>query len=223
MPLRKKPRRPFYMSFRFGRVSKKVILRILLFSILMIALLSALKGISFLGRLTSEMAMSDAMDMVIMAINETVRSTMAQSDYDYDYFVSMEKDTSGNITAVSANMAHINAVSAEILSKVIDASESGKLDLRVPLGNLLGSSLLLGKGPDVPVEVITLTSSFVDIENELIATGINQAKHKIVLKINVDIDILIPWDVLSTRVESSVLIAETVIVGKVPETYVSVE
>lgn len=211
------------MSFRFRRFSKKVILRILFFSILLIVLLSAMKGISFLGRLTAEMAMSDATDMVIEAINETVRSTMAQGDYGYDHFVSLEKDTSGNITAVSANMAHINAISAEILNKVIDSAESGKLNLRVPLGNLLGSSLLLGKGPDVPVEIITLTSSFVDIENELIATGINQAKHKIVLKINVDIDILIPWDVLSTRVESSVLIAETVIVGKVPETYVSVE
>ena len=101
--------------------------------------------------------------------------------------------------------------------------KNGILNIRVPIGNLLGSNILMGKGPEVPVEVITLTSSYIDIENEIVSTGINQAKHKIILKVDVDIDILIPWDVLTTRVESNVLIAETVIVGAVPETYVDVE
>lgn len=148
---------------------------------------------------------------------------MAEGDYDYGYFVSLEKDTEGNITAVSTNMSRINIISSEILSRVVEAAANGQLDLRVPLGNLLGSNILLGKGPEVPVEIITLTSSYIDIENELVSTGINQAKHKIVLKIDVDIDILVPWDVLTTTVESSVLIAETVIVGRVPDTYVAVE
>ena len=169
------------------------------------------------------MAMSDAVDMVTLAVNEAVQDIMAEGDYGYDYFVNLEKDVDGNIVAVSTNMSRINSVSAEILSRVVEAAANGQLDLRVPIGNLLGSNILLGKGPEVTVEIITLTSSYIDIENELVSTGINQAKHKIVLKIDVDIDILVPWDVLTTTVESSVLIAETVIVGRVPETYVSVE
>ncbi len=181
------------------------------------------KAAGYLRRLAGEMAMSDAIDMVTLAVNDTVNRIMAEGNYSYDYFVTIEKDNDGNVAAISANMSRINAVSSKILAEVVDAAENGVLDIRVPIGNLLGSNILMGKGPEVLVEVITLTSSFIDIENEIISTGINQAKHKIILKVDVDVDILVPWDVLTTRVESNVLIAETVIVGKVPETYVDVE
>ena len=181
------------------------------------------RAASYLRRLTGEMAMSDAIDMVTLAVNQSVSRIMAEGDYAYDYFVTIEKDNSGNIAAISANMSRINAVSARVLSEVVAAAENGVLKIKVPLGNLLGSNILMGKGPEVPVEVITLTSSYIDIENELVSTGINQAKHKIILKVDVDIDILIPWDLLTTRVESNVLIAETVIVGQVPDTYIDVE
>ncbi len=181
------------------------------------------RAAAYLRRLTGEMAMSDAIDMVTLAVNDTVNRIMAEGNYSYDYFVTIEKDNAGNVAAISANMSRINAVSAQILSEVVAAAENGVLDIRVPIGNLLGSNILMGKGPEVLVEVITLTSSFVDIENEIVSTGINQAKHKIILKVDVDVDILIPWDLLTTRVESNVLIAETVIVGQVPDTYIDVE
>lgn len=223
MPLRKKPRRPVYIGLRLPQIPRSVKIRLILFAAFIFLLVSLLQASAFLRDLTAEMAMSDAVDMVTLAVNEAVQDIMAEGDYGYDYFVNMEKDVDGNITAVSTNMSRINSVSAEILSRVVEAAANGQLDLRVPIGNLLGSNILLGKGPEVTVEIITLTSSYIDIENELVSTGINQAKHKIVLKIDVDIDILVPWDVLTTTVESSVLIAETVIVGRVPETYVSVE
>lgn len=196
---------------------------LLVFLLIVSLFVFCFKAAAYLRRLTGEMAMSDAVDMVTLAVNETVNRIMAEGDYGYDYFVTIEKDNEGNVAAISANMSRINAVSARVLSEVVEAAENGVLDIKVPLGNLLGSNILMGKGPDVLIEVITLTSSYIDIENELVSTGINQAKHKIILKIDVDVDILIPWDVLTTRVESNVLIAETVIVGEVPETYVAVE
>ena len=68
-----------------------------------------------------------------------------------------------------------------------------------------------------------LTSSYTDYKNELISAGINQTRHQIKLEVVVDIDILVPWDTMSTQVVSEALIAETIIVGKVPETYVDTE
>lgn len=212
-----------WSSLRRRRVGKINIMPILITVLLISVFIFGFKAVSYLRRLTGEMAMSDAIDMVTLAVNNTVNRIMAEGDYTNDYFVSIEKDVNGNVAAISANMSRINAVSAQVLSEVVSAAQNGVLDIKVPLGNLLGSNILMGKGPEVPVEVITLTSSYIDIENEIISTGINQAKHKIILKVDVDIDILIPWDVLTTRVESNVLIAETVIVGKVPETYVDVE
>ncbi len=211
------------ISLRKIRAGKINIMPALIIILTVSALVFGFKAVLYLRRLTGEMAISDATDMVTLAVNDTVSHIMADGDYTYDYFVTIEKDVNGNVAAISANMSRINAVSAQILKEVVEAAENGVLKIRVPIGNLLGSNILMGKGPEVPVEVITLTSSYIDIENEIISTGINQAKHKIILKVDVDIDILIPWDVLTTRVESNVLIAETVIVGKVPETYVDVE
>lgn len=209
--------------FIYRRGLSRNINRILVLVLCLTVLIFCFKAVFYLRRLTGEMAMSDAIDMVTLAVNNTVRRIMSEGNYSYDYFVSIEKDNEGNVAAISANMSRINAVSAQILSEVVEAAENGVLKIKVPLGNLLGSNILMGKGPEVPIEVITLTSSFIDIENELISTGINQAKHKIILKIDVDVDILVPWDLLTTRVESHVLIAETVIVGRVPDTYVDVE
>ncbi len=209
----------FLYRSRFRGSGTKIMMLILC----LVVLVFLFRAAAYLRRLTGEMAMSDAIDVVTLAVNETVNRIMAEGNFSYDYFVTIEKDNEGNVAAISANMSRINAVSAQILSEVVAAAENGVLDIRVPIGNLLGSNILMGKGPEVLVEVITLTSSFIDIENEIVSTGINQAKHKILLKIDVDVDILVPWDLLTTRVESHVLIAETVIVGQVPDTYIDVE
>ena len=107
------------------------------------------------------------------------------------------------------------------MQEVIAATNNGLEDINIPIGNLLGSNLLLGRGPKVPVKIIMLTSSYSDFRNELEAVGINQVKHQIILEVRVQIDVLLPWEVQSTEVVSEVLIAETVLVGKVPDTYLN--
>ena len=143
-------------------------------------------------------------------------------DIRHDHFVTLERDDNGDVAALTTNMARINAFSAELLSDVVRASDSGMLYLEIPAGDLLGSSLLLGRGPDVPVRVTMLTSSRVDVFNELTQAGINQTKHQIKLDVVVDIDVVMPWKTFSTQVVSEILIAETIIVGSVPDTYLNV-
>ena len=118
-------------------------------------------------------------------------------------------------------MARINALSSELLSDIVHAADGGQLSLSIPVGNVLGSSLLLGKGPEIPVDITMLTSSHVDFKNELSDAGINQTKHQIKLDVVVDIDVIMPWQTISTQVVSEILIAETVILGDVPDTYLN--
>lgn len=95
--------------------------------------------------------------------------------------------------------------------------------MKIPFGNLTGLNILMGRGPEVPVRIIYLTSSKVDFRNELTAAGINQTKQQLDLEVTVNIDVLVPWDTESSSVVTEVLIADTVIVGQVPQTYVNVE
>ena len=175
----------------------------------------------FLKDISGQMALSNASDAITAAINDKINEKMSEGQYDYNYFVTLQKDEDGNITAISANMARINTLSSEILQEVIAATNNGMEDIDIPLGNLLGSNLLLGRGPYIPVKIIMLTSSYADFRNEIEAAGINQVKHQIILEVRVQIDVMLPWEVKSTEVVSEVLIAETVLVGKVPDTYLN--
>lgn len=223
MPRRKKPQKPFYEGYSIPRRSKRKRVAIS-FVIVMIPLTAVLVCISlFLRSLATSIAISDSTDMITLAINEEVRICMTAGSYDYDYFVTLEKDDTGRITAITTNMARINTLSSQLLKAVINSSDSQALDINIPLGNLLGLNLLLGRGPDIPVKIIMLTSSFTDFRNDFSSTGINQSKHEIVLEISVDIDVLLPWKTISTTVVSEILIAETIIVGDVPGTYISME
>lgn len=195
---------------------------LLLISLLCVCLFLAFAA-SFLKDLSSQIAVSDASDIVTVQINNAISELMEDGRYSGDYFVTFEKNDSGDVTAISSNMARINALSAEILDKVVGATEGHTITVEIPAGNLSGISLLMGKGPGVPVEIIVLTSSRVEFNNSIVTAGINQTKHQINLEVIVDIDILIPWGTESAQVKTEVLIADTVVVGKVPDTYLNME
>ncbi len=173
----------------------------------------------FLKDLSSQIAVSDARDIVTAEINRVVGKTMQQVVGDGEYFVRLEKNDRGEVIAISCDMAHINTLSAEILEQVIGSTENRSLTVEIPSGNLSGISLLMGKGPAIPVQIIMLTSSRVEFSNNILTAGINQTKHQISLQVIVDIDILIPWGSESTQVCTDILIADTMIVGQVPESY----
>ena len=221
---------PFRHSVRFGAFRGLPLRRAahggrkgrLLIALGLLTLLAILAFSLYLRSLSSSMAISDAKDAVALAINGCVSRIIQENNYGSNYFVKLEKDAEGNITAITTDTMHINELSSQLLSEIAKAADSETLNIRIPLGSLLGSNLLMGRGPEIPVEIIMLTSSFVQFENELIPAGINQSRHVVTLKADVDVDILIPWATITNTVETDVLIAETVIVGRVPETYVTV-
>lgn len=176
----------------------------------------------FFNNISCRIAVSDACDIVTAQVNSVIAEVMAEGEYDAETFVSFDKNEAGEITAVSSNMARINALSAEILDRVVGATENRTLNVSVPLGNLTGISLLMGRGPGVPEEIIMMTSSHVEFQNNVVTAGINQTKHQINLQVIVDIDILIPWGTESAQVVTEVMIADVVVVGKVPETYLNI-
>ena len=173
--------------------------------------------------MSTQIAVSDASDIVTVRINNAISQIMKNEDYSGDYFVSFEKTDGGEVTAISSNMARINALSAHILDQVVGATENHTLTVEIPIGNLTGISLLMGRGPKVPVQIIVLTSSRVEFNNNIISAGINQTKHQINLEVIVDIDVLIPWETESAQVVTEVLIADTIVVGRVPDTYLNMQ
>ena len=214
-------RRPMYIDVHLPRMSRKGKRLVIITVVLAILAAVTIKSIAYFRELSRQMVLSDATDLMTLCINDTISRKFAEEDYDYDYFVNLEYGADGSVTAVQTNMARINALSSELLSDIVHAADGGQLSLSIPVGNVLGSSLLLGKGPEIPVDITMLTSSHVDFRNELSDAGINQTKHQIKLDVVVDIDVIMPWQTISTQVVSEILIAETVILGDVPDTYLN--
>ena len=215
------PGRRFYLDVHLPRMRRRTRLLIVLFALMLSLGYVTVRSIMYFRELSCQMVLSDATDLMTLCINDTVARKLGAEDYGYDYFVSVERDSAGRVTAVLANMSRINAMSSELLSDIVHAADGGQLSLAIPLGNVLGSSLLLGKGPEIPVDITMLSSSHVDFKNELTDAGINQTKHQIKLDVVIDIDVIMPWRTVSTQVVSEILIAETVILGDVPNTYLN--
>lgn len=182
-------------------------------------LMFAASGMVFFRNLSARIAVNDAGDLITARVNQAVARMMAEGDYEADYFVRMEKDDLGRVTAVSCNMGRINALSASLLDAIVNSGQGRSQTVKIPLGSLTGISLLMGRGPAVPVEITVLTSSRVVFDNSIVTAGINQTKHQITLRAIVDIEVLVPWGTAEGRISTELLIADTVIVGQVPETY----
>jgi sporulation protein YunB len=208
---------------RVKRAPVKLRRRAALLALAAVLLAFFIPAVRFFRKLTGAMAVSNATDLINRTVSDVVEAKMQELAGAERSFVSFEKDQSGNITAIVTDTAKVNVLSAELLSAVVAASDAGDLNLRVPLGDLLGVSLLLGKGPRIPVKITLLTSSRVEVSNVLTDAGINQTRHQLLLSIRVDADVLLPWEIRSAAIETPVLVAENVIVGRVPQTYVTTE
>lgn len=222
--MRFKHRRPVLVSTYHMRLTRKQrnIIKLIVFVI--IAFILVISVTSNIQPIVTEMARTKARDIVTLAVNEAVNEKMSDGSLDYEELVTLEKDESGNITALTSNMAKINILQAEIISEVIGrVSEMGTADLKIPFGNIIGGNLLSGRGPGVPIRIISLSTSSASFTSEFISAGINQTKHQIILEIRVDVNILVPGNTTGTEISTDVLVAETIIVGSVPDSYLNIE
>ncbi len=167
-----------------------------------------------------QLATAVAGDEVIVIVNDTVNEKMAKGNMDYDDLITLEKDASGNVTALITNTAQINTLRAEITNSIIEKLAQSETTLvNIPLGNLFGTAILSGRGPDIPIKVIALTAVSTDFLNDFSSAGINQTRHIIILNVNLVLEVLLPGGIETIPMNMDIGIAETVIVGKVPETY----
>lgn len=155
-------------------------------------------------------------DLINDAIDEQIESGKIQ----YDRIVYFEKDLDGRITALKTNMSEVNRLKTDILNLInneILALDTA--DIGVPLGNLFLPEIFSGRGPVIPVQIIAIRNSDASFSSTFTEAGINQTLQKITLTVSVDVTILVLGKTDSFTVSSQVVVAETVIVGQVPDTY----
>lgn len=170
--------------------------------------------------LLTQLATTRVTNMVNRIVTQAVNETIDSGEIKYDDLISFEKDNDGKITAVKSNMPEFNRLQSKILNVVLERiSEVSTKDLSIPVGSLTGVNLLAGRGPMVTVRMQSVGSSTAHLTNQFVSAGINQTKHQILLEVDVSVAILLPGFRTATQVSNAFTVAETVIVGTVPETY----
>ena len=190
-------------------------------TLLVLALLAA--AVSLLWHLKpvmTSMATARVSNLVNRIVSAAVNEAVENGDIDYQNFVIFEKDETGHITALRSNVAEVNRMQGQITDEILHRlSEVATSELEVPLGTLTGSALLAGRGPSLFVRMQAVGSASAAFRNQFTAAGINQTRHQIFLDVDVYMSILLPGMKTSTKVSNEIAVAETVIVGGVPDTY----
>lgn len=154
--------------------------------------------------------------IVVEAVNDAIQG----GEIDYGILVEFEKDAEGRVTALKSNMAAFNRLQSRIADDILlRLSEVSTTTLAIPIGTLTGSSLLAGRGPALKVKMQSVGSTTASFRNTFGSAGINQTRHQILLDVQVNMSILLPGFRTSTKVNNEISVAETVIVGSVPDNY----
>lgn len=162
-------------------------------------------------------------ELVSDIINDAILSELEQSNVDYSSLVTLTMNGSGEVTSVQSNILNINKLKTNVAERIEREIERlSAVDIQIPIGTLLGLQLLHGKGFNVGMSVTPLGYATTTIISEFTEAGINQTLHRIIIEINADVDAIIPGFETRVPVKTSIVAAETVIVGRVPDAYTHV-
>ncbi len=153
-------------------------------------------------------------------INEAIDKQIELGNIQYDRMVYFEKDLNGRITALKTNMSEVNRLKTDILALINDEILAlDTSDLGIPIGSLILPEVFSGKGMQIPVMIHSIRNSDASFSSDFTQAGINQTLQQLNMEVLVDVTILVLGETCSFTVSTSVVVAETVIVGQVPNTY----
>lgn len=170
------------------------------------------------------LATSKAVNLISVAISEEVDLAMAEDDWSYGDFISVETDESGHITMLSLRVSDGSRFKRLVTERLVVRLESIEPDtLAVPMGNLTNMVQFSALGPSIRVRVQSVGDIQTSFSNEFTSSGVNQTRHSVYLQIHVTVYLLIPGEVIPVSVQEQICVAETVIVGNVPDTYLNLK
>ena len=152
--------------------------------------------------------------------NDAIARQIASDDIQYDRIVFFEKDLDGRITALKTNMSEVNRLKTDILDIINDEILAlDHSDIGIPLGSLFFPEILSGKGPSIPVNILAIRNSDANFVSHFSQAGINQTLHRLNMEVSIDVAVLVLGQTSSFTMTSEVVVAETIIIGDVPQTF----
>lgn len=201
---------------RLRRAVRRIMLSLLVLGLIFLLLERNLEAVIL------DMASARAEAMAVEYIHEAVRDVM-EDTVTYEDMMNVQTDGQGRVTMLQANAVRMNelaTVTALEAQSKLESAESQSI--AIPLGAALGVPFLSAMGPRVQVRIVPVSAVSAAFSTEFESAGINQTRHKIYLSLRTTVRLVIPSGARQVSLSSQVLIAESIIVGDVPQSYVQV-
>lgn len=168
----------------------------------------------------AELAAAQAQNAMTSVVEEAVTSGLASHPMDYGALIDIQRDERGSITALTTDMSRMNRLRGALIGTILEALERAEVsEIQVPLGSLFDVEPLWAKGPSLRARAMTMGTVQAEFESQFTSAGVNQTLHRVWLEVEVPMTLLLPGGWVETALHTRLCVAETVIVGQVPDTF----
>lgn len=196
-----------------------------LFNVVIIILTATITFRALLGAINpilNRLCMDEAKNIATKISNE--QASLIMNKYKYEDIITIVRDDNGNIKMLQTNIKSVNELTSDIPNNIVSALKSEEnSNISIYLGSILGLKILSAQGPKINVRIANVGNVETSLESQFVEQGINQTLHRIYLEIVCEVSILTPYDTISEKITNQVLIAESVIVGNVPDAYYNIQ
>lgn len=159
--------------------------------------------------------------IALQVTTETVKEST--KDIEYNNLMNLYYDNQNKISGLSANVTRMNTLSAEISYKIQEKLEEiTEETVTIPIGKILGWSIFSGFGPKVSIKIMPSGNVTADFRTEFVSEGINQTRHTIYIDVTTSVRTVAPFVSENKKFTTSLKIAETIIIGDIPQTYYNI-
>lgn len=195
-----------------------------LLAVLAVLLIAAAVADMRMRPMVEDMLAYQAKVYAFRTINDAMLRELEQDTVAYDDIARLTRTADGSVASIQTDVVAVNRLKSQMTDSVVRRLEDVENQtIRIPVGTLLGNQFTTGRGPAVAIRVVPVGYVQSELYNQFSSAGINQTLHQIMLQTSVQMVAVLPGYSVKTETSTSFCIAETVIVGAIPEGYTIVD
>ena len=205
------------------KIKTKVKKRLLIFVLIVVFIITAI--LLYFNKVVNPIILSITESKVASlstkAVNSAVSEILVENNL-YEDLVTICTNDAGDVVMIQANSVLINKLSRDLArASQTKLDTIGAQGVSIPMGSFTGMPIFIGRGPEVRLKIMPIGAIQCSFLSEFVQAGINQTNHKIYVNLTATINVVLPVANKQIVSNTQLLICENIIVGKVPEVYLS--
>ncbi len=201
------------------KLNKKVYIFLLIITLLLCGCFSYLNYV--VNPIIIESSSAKVRSLSQDAINTAVFEVIKDSTI-YDTLIHILRNEEGEIIMISSNSVQINSLSRDIIENAqLKLEKMGASGVNIPVGTFTGMPIFVGKGPSVKLRLLPIGTINCSFSSRFVTAGINQTNHRIYIEVSTKVNVILPTASEVVNTKTQIMIAENIIIGKVPQTYLN--